>query len=177
MTSPVVARRDPAPWRVVVSGAVAVVLVWGLSAFAAWPWVATTPGEARLRLSLEHVSALAGPIETRSAEELAKLPAHMRPIEPSRVATGRRADATLTVVVDGHTVLSRTYRPTGLRHDGPIYAYEEVRLHPSRHAVSLALADEQGGERRRRGYAEEIDVGPGQAPLIEYHSGSGWRHP
>jgi hypothetical protein len=146
---------------------------WALGAFAAWPWAAEDPGTARLRISFKHVTRPVSGGSTLSAEDLAKLPAHMRPRDGARTASGRRGDARLTVELDGHTVLARTYRPTGLRHDGPVHAYEEVPVRPGRHRLTVTLAGESAGDRHV--LAREVDVRPGRAPLLELVSGGDWR--
>ena len=58
---------------------VALSVAAGLAVFSAFPWAATPPGAALLKVALKHVAA---PMETGTAlsqEELEKLPRHMRP--------------------------------------------------------------------------------------------------
>jgi len=194
--------RRPSPARMAGFAALLAAVTWGLAAFSAWPWAATPPDAAALRLSLRHVSAFTTAARAPTAEELARLPAHMRPRAGARGGTGRRADAVLTVVVDGRTALARRYRPTGLRHDGPVHAFEEVSLAPGRHAVEVTLADavaddgarrddgaadahddgrgaEASGDghhrRRRWRLVTEIEIPPGRAPLLEFSDAAGWR--
>jgi len=169
----VVPSRRPGPARVVGFVALLVAVSWALGAFAAWPWKATEPGAARLRISLRQVTGFSAAGRARSPEELANLPPHMRPTDPTAPATGRRAAARLTVTVDGRPALSRTYQPTGLRHNGPVYAYEEIVVTPGRHLVSLTLADTGSG--REWPLTREIAFAPGRAPLVEFATGVGWQ--
>ena len=120
----IVPDRRPRPARIAGFLALLTTVSWVLGTFAAWPWAATLPGEARLRISLRYVSGFektAGPDEQAGTRLR-----HMRPVEGVTASTGRRAEARLTVSIDGRPVLSRTYQPTGLRRDGPIYGYEEI---------------------------------------------------
>ena len=172
----IVPDRRPNVGRIAGFAALLIAVSWALGTFSAWPWAATAPDAALLRVSLRHVSRFSEAARHRTHEEeeaIEKLPRHMRPLDPSRPTTGRRADATLSVVIDGRTALSRTYRPTGLRHDGPIYGYEEVVVTPGRHVVSVTLEDRAGGARELT-FTRAIDLSAGHAPLIEYTDGTGW---
>lgn len=170
----IVASRRPRPARIVGFAALLAAVSWSLGTFSAWPWAATAPDEAVLRISLRHVTAFTGAAPLRTAEEIAALPPHMRPKDATLPATGRRADATLTVAIDGARVLARVYRPTGWRHDGPIYAYEELPVAPGRHAVTVTLA-EAGPGARAWSWSRAMEVRAGSAPLLEYSAGSGWQ--
>ncbi len=165
--------RRPRPARIAGFAALLVAVSWSLGTFSAWPWTATAPGAAVLRVSLRHVTEFTGSLQLRSVEEIAKLPPHMRPKDASLPATGRRADARLTVAIDGSRVIERRYRPTGWRRDGPIYGYEELPLAPGRHAVTVTLADAGTGA-RAWSWSGEIVFKAGSAPLLEY-AGSGWQ--
>ena len=170
----IVASRRPRPSRIAGFAALLAAVSWSLGTFSAWPWMATAPDEAVLRISLRHVTGFSGAVQLRTAEEIAKLPPHMRPKDATLPTTGRRADATLTVAIDGTRVLGRLFRPTGLRHDGPIYAYEELPVAPGRHAVTVTLA-EAGPGARAWSWSQEIEVKAGSAPLLEYSADSGWQ--
>jgi hypothetical protein len=78
------------------------------------------------------------------------------------------------VAVDGRLVLDRTYRPGGLRGDGPTFVYEEIALVPGRRRFEATLAeggvlsppaDATAGPGRR--IVTEIEVEPGQVLLLE----------
>ncbi len=158
---------------VVLLGAVS----WALGAFADWPWTASAPDAAVVRVSLKHVSGFLEARRPRTHEEeeaLEKLPRHMRPIDPSRPTTARRAESTLTVALEGRVVLSRTYRPTGLRQDGPVYGYEEVRVAPGAHEVTVTLTD-QAPNARPLTLQRALQLIPGAAPLLEYADAAGWQ--
>jgi hypothetical protein len=162
----------PRPHQAAAFVAVLVSVSWALGAFAQWPWVSRHPERAHLRISVKDVTPPVTRASALSPEELAKIPAHMRPSEGARTVAGRRSDATLSVALDGRTVLTRAYRPTGLRHDGPVYGYEELVVPPGRHELTVGL--DAGGDTRR--FTGPIDVAPGRAPLLELWPGSGWQY-
>lgn len=143
-----------------------------LTRLSAWPWPVTRPGEARLRISVRHVSALDPWAVPRAGAPAPRL-RHMRPLDP-RPATGRRTEATLTVSVDGRPVLVRTYRPSGFRHDGPIYAYEEIAVTPGRHAVRVALRDAAPAPAAERAWSGTLEILADQARLLEHTPDRGW---
>jgi coenzyme F420-reducing hydrogenase delta subunit len=167
-------HRRPGPARLVVFGLVLLAVSWGLATFSAWPWTAAPPEAATLRISVKAVTALTAPAVPRA--DVGDLPVHMRPLDPARPTTGRRGDAVLTVAVDGVRVLERTYRPTGLRRDGPVYGYEEIPVAPGRHVVQATLTDltAEPGAPVSSSTAIEVTVAPGDAPLLEFRDGA-WR--
>ena len=167
----IVPDRRPKPARIAGFLALLTAVSWALGTLAAWPWAATPAGEARLRISLRYVSGFAE--AARPEEEAAGRLRHMRPVEGMSGRTGRRAQARLTVSVDGRPVLTRSYQPTGLRGDGPVYGYEEIALTPGRHRVAVTLAD-LGPAHRQWSAERTVEVSPGHAPLLEYASGRGW---
>lgn len=172
--SAVPGTRAPGPGRIVGAAILFGAAGWALALLASWPWQASAPDAAVLRVSLRHVSGFSEAARARSAEELARLPAHMRPKDGAAPVTGRRSDATLEVRLDGRPVLSRTYRPTGLRRDGPIYAYEEIPVPPGRHALSIVLADPGAGDRRWP-IERDVEIRAGRVALAEFGAETGWR--
>lgn len=70
----------------------------------------------------------------QSAEELAKLPVHMR--QPV-VCEGVPAEYRLTVRSGGKLVTDRLVRGGGLRQDRRLYVFEEVRLDPEEAAIQV----------------------------------------
>ena len=178
MTAPTVEDRRPRPGRLAGFALLLGAVSWGLGALAAYPWAASDPGAAMIRVAFKHVAAFehAGP--ARSAEEIAKLPRHMRPTSPERAQTGRRVDTVLRVELDGRVLLERRYSPGGLRGDGPTFAYEELAVRPGRYRLGVTLADgaaggAAGAAPRRWQLDEEVVIGPGQALLVEFSEDTG----
>lgn len=164
----VVPDRRPGRPRLAAFALVLLGVSWLLATFSAWPWAATPPGAAVLRVSVKAVTPLSAPAVPRS--DAGSLPVHMRPLDASRPLTGRRSDAVLSVEVDGATVLTRTYHPTGLRRDGPVYGYEEVPLAPGHHAVQATLTDRGAAVAGSWTWsvAGAVTVRSGEAPLLEF---------
>lgn len=169
MTAPVLEDRRPSRGRLAGFALLLVAVSWGLGAFAAWPWTASAPGVALLRISLKHVAPVAVAARALSAEDLARLPRHMRPQSTEGARTTARRDTRLVVRVDGRSVLDAAYRPAGLRHDGPTFVYEEVSLPPGRHVLDIALTDVEPGTEPAldRQLRRDVDVRPGQVLLVE----------
>ncbi|MGE5142321.1 MAG: hypothetical protein ACM3OA_02675 [Acidobacteriota bacterium] len=73
----------------------------------------------------------------RSAEELAKLPPHMRQEE---VCEGRVLPYRLVVLLDGTERINREVRGAGAREDRPLYVTEDLAVAPGPHRVSVSFA-------------------------------------
>jgi hypothetical protein len=185
MTAPMVEDRRPRPARLLGFALLLSAVAWGLGAFAAYPWAASDPDAAMIRIAFKHVAAFEHEAQARAKEEIEKLPRHMRPSSPDRARTGRRVDTLLRVELDGRALLARRYSPGGLRHDGPTFAYEELAVRPGRHRLRVTLADSAGGQHvepvgdqagapaRRWELDEEVVVAHGQALLVEYSEDTG----
>jgi hypothetical protein len=148
-----------------------------IAAFSAFPWIATPPGVALLKVAVKHV---AGPVDggvALSREELEKLPRHMRPASGQSGESRGRRDTTVRVTLVGRPVLERTYGPSGFRGDGPTFVYEEVRLVPGRHRLEATLSEVAGSSTRsdapvplERRLSTEVDVESGRVLLLELSS-------
>jgi hypothetical protein len=145
--------------------------------FSAFPWVASPPGVALLKVAVKHVASPVEAGQTLSREELEKLPRHMRPVGGQGGESRGRRDATLRVTLDGRPILERTCRPSGLRGDGPTFVYEEVELLPGRYRVEATLAEGGGPASGSdappplvRRFAADVDVAPGRILLLELSS-------
>ncbi|MBI2467047.1 MAG: hypothetical protein HYV62_04405 [Candidatus Rokubacteria bacterium] len=87
----------------------------------------------------------------------------------------------LRIALDGRRVLEKTYRPGGLRHDGPTFAYEELPLAAGRHRLAATLWEaraDAGGrdepEARRWRLEREVEVRPNQVLLVEFSEETGF---
>ena len=166
--------RRPGPGRLAGFVLLFLAVAAGLAVFSAFPWTATPPGVALLKVALKHVAAPTEAETALSPEELAKLPRHMRPQVGQAAAGGPRRDTTVRVSLDGRLTLEKTYRPSGLRHDGPTFVYEELELVPGPHRFEATMdeagptpprADTTSGRGRR--IVAEVRVEPGQVLLLE----------
>ena len=178
MTAPVVESRRPSVGRLIGFLMLLVGVSWALGAFAAFPLVLSPPDKAMLKVAFRHVAAFQRGARALSQEELEKLPRHMRPQNQERSRTGTRVDTVVLVDLDGRRLLQKTYRPSGLRHDGPTFAYEEVAVPPGRYRLKAMLAEAAKGvedsEQRRSWQLEgEVDIRPRQVLLIDFSEEAG----
>lgn len=125
--------------RLVVAGAVALILAAALSALSRLPLAEPDAERSVLhltwRLRGEEVVACRAPTEA----ELAELPVHMR--NPD-ACMGEIPAFRLTVALDGQERVSRVVRPAGVRGDRPLYVYEELRVAPGRHRLEVRFERE-----------------------------------
>ena len=177
-SAPVVESRRPSVGRLIGFLMLLVGVSWALGAFAAFPLVLSPPDKAMLKVAFRHVAAFQRGARALSQEELEKLPRHMRPQNQERSRTGTRVDTVVLVDLDGRRLLQKTYRPSGLRHDGPTFAYEEVAVPPGRYRLKAMLAEaakgvEDGEQRRLWRLEEEVDIRPRQVLLIDFSEEAG----
>jgi len=137
-TLPRMARRA----ATVVAGATALALAIVLGSAA--PQGADA-SRAVLRLGWRLPGQAATNCRIRSAEELARLPVHMRtPLD----CTNEALTYALRVEIDGQSVLERVVRAPGLRHDRPLSVEEDFVVRPGEHAVRVSFVPRGEGGRR-----------------------------
>ena len=173
MSAPIVEERRPTAVRLVGFGLLFGLFAWGLATFSAFPWLASAPDAALLKVTFQHVAAVEQAGRTLSAEELAKLPRHMRPQGGVQAATGRRASTRLALSLDGRALLARRYRPGGFREDGPTFAYEELAMPLGAHRLQATLQDGDEATGRRWQLDQAVVIRPGQVLRLELAEDAG----
>ena len=123
-----------------------------------------------LRLSFNQPGKPIGECRTRSAEELARLPAQMRtPQECPR----ERSPVVVRIEIDGAEVLRESFRPAGLRRDGAASGYWRTPLAAGSYRLRVQFNDDV----RREGFTHErqtvVDVLPGQVVLVDFAGDGG----
>ena len=173
-TPPVLEDRRPGPGRLVGFATLFLVVAAGIATLSAFPWAANPAGVAVLKVAFKHVAAPAASGPALSREELEKLPRHMRPQGGQSAVSGHRRDTIVRVALDGRPVLEKTYRPGGLRHDGPTFVYEEIAVTPGPHVLAATLAESRGDpapgdgpSAPERRLVADVDVRPGHVLLLE----------
>lgn len=184
MNGPVVEDGRPPLGKILGFVAFFLAISWGLSSLAGFPWMASDPGSAMLKVSFKYTPPFKVEQAGLTEAEIRKLPVHMRPTNPARAVTGERKDTVLELELDGRPLLKRVYRPVGLRRDGPSYAYEEIPLPPGTHTLRARLGDrepsapvkgqEEGGDRRGWSIQKKATVAPGQVLLLEFQEEAGF---
>ena len=120
---------------------VAVLLTAGIGALSQVPYRAESDAQAWIRLSWRMSAARVEECRALTAEELAKLPIHMR---RDKVCEVRGMPYKLRVVLDDATVEEATIRGAGTRNDLPIYVYRELRVEPGTHRLQIRLTPDVG---------------------------------
>lgn len=92
----------------------------------------------KLVISFKHPGKAGENCREPTADELAKLPPHMR---QKQICERRRANVRLRVEVDGKQISSRSYEPRGIWGDGNSIAIERFSLSPGPHEVKVELGD------------------------------------
>jgi hypothetical protein len=127
------------------------------------------PGQALIRLSLNHAGQRKVACRTRTPEELAKLAPNMRAAED---CSRERAAVLVKVELDGASVADIVATPTGLSRDGASVAYRRIPVAAGTHRVKVSLADNAEG-RFDRVREEEMRLEPGRVLVIDFEPGKG----
>lgn len=174
--------------------AVALIATFGLAAASGLPLAVHPSSDARLRVAFSARPARVERCRTRSAEELADVPAHMR---QGIVCEGTAARYRLSIRRDGAELARAVVRGGGLRHDRQLYVLRELPLPAGASTIEVTLeridAQESGRdstgsatmrdaqrdlEERRRREADEVPaalalretvtLGPREVLLVTY---------
>jgi hypothetical protein len=100
------------------------------------PWTPEPGPEAVVRLSWRARGERVEVCRDLSAEELAKLPQHMR---RERVCEGTTAEYRLRVEVDGVRKVDQTVPGSGEVQPRPLFVYRELTLPPGEHTLKVEL--------------------------------------
>ena len=123
--------------RVVLGGLLAAALTSGLVALSRVPYAAASGADGELRLAWRWRSERVEECRRRSAEELARLPAHMR----SATACERRLRPyRLEAWVDDRLVVDDSVGAKGAESDRPLSVYRRLSLAPGRYAVRVVFS-------------------------------------
>lgn len=146
-----------------------------VAATAGVAWLSRLPSDfgggadATIRLSWRAAGVPVENCRTRTEEELAALPAHMR---SPRECTRALAPFELAVALDGSPVVHDTVFPKGARGDRPVYVFRDLPTKAGRAPLSIrfeALAGEeaQADEAPTR-YAWDgvVEVASGHVALV-----------
>jgi hypothetical protein len=117
---------------------------------------------AALRLAWRAHGEAALECRTPSAEELARLPVHMRRKE---ICERRLPTFRLVVELDGARALDEAIAPKGAASDRPAVVLRELPLAPGAHELSVAFVPERGAAAPKR-LSQRIRVRPGEVALV-----------
>ena len=140
-------------------------LVLPIAALARAPYTPAGADAALLRLSWRLSAPAQERCRTRTAEELAALPAHMRTPE---VCERHVARYLLVTRVGDAAPDTLALQGGGAKGDRPLFVLEERKLLPGRHAVHVALLRQTDGGSREEVAALDtvLFLRPGRVALI-----------
>ena len=120
---------------------------------------------ALIMVSFSHGSERKEECRRFTPEEIAALAPNMRrPMDCSR----ERVPVYVEIILDGHSILSKSYNPTGLSKDGSASIYERITVKPGAHQLIAKLRD----SKRQEGFDYEsdisIDIEPKQLFVIDF---------
>lgn len=155
----------------VVAVLVAAGALAALGALSQVPYDPQEADQAWLRLSWRARSMSIDTCRPLTAEELERLPAHMRRPE---VCEGRLAPYRLRLEIDGTLVEDVLVAGGGAREDRPLYVFRELALAPGSHRIGIdfRLADHElesrEGAPRPLSIDRTIELAAGQVALITH---------
>ena len=124
--------------------------------------------DSMLRFSIKHAGRHVKEEAMPTAEELKKLPPHMRVRVPK---AGERFPVYVEVEIDGKKVISNSYKPGGLKQEGASYAYEKVIVAPGIHKVIVRMSDTGSPEHFDFVYDKELEFKAGRQICIDFDGG------
>ena len=115
------------------------IFAFGLGYFSTSPsYTYHDPEKALIMVSFSHASERKEECRRFTQEELAKLAPNMRrPLDCPR----ERVPLHVEITLDGTSLLSQSYNPTGLARDGSASVYERIPVAPGQHQLIAKLRD------------------------------------
>lgn len=142
-----------------------------IGVFSQWPvYRHLGPDEAVVKVSFVRVGKPVGDCRKLSDAELARLPPNMR---AATSCPRERSPVTVSVRIDGKTVLERSAPPSGLKKDGASALYERLVVPAGERHIEVHLSDDvrarEAGWRRD----ETRKLAPGQVLVIDFDAEKG----
>ena len=128
------------------------------------------PDEALLRLTFRHPGAIVSDCRQRSAEELAKLPPHLR---AEQDCPRERSPVRVRVQLDGSLLYEDTFAPSGLRRDGAASGYYRLPIPAGEHHLKVQVNDDVRVDGFNHIGERSITLAPGQVVLIDFIADQG----
>jgi len=123
------------------------------------------PAMALVMVSFSHASEHKEKCRRFTAQEIAALAPNMRrPMDCKR----ERVPVYVEVLMDGNSLLNKSYNPTGLAKDGAASIYERIPVKPGQHQFTAKLRASPGEEGFDYEGAIAIDLKPKQLFVIDF---------
>jgi hypothetical protein len=153
-------------WRWAAQAGLYGAFALAIGVFSSWPpFRQLDAQQALLRLSMLHAGAPLHDCRERTAEELAKLPAHMR---TALDCPRERSPVHVRVALDGHVVIDESFPASGLAHDGAAAAYRRLAIPAGAHRLSVDVNDDARRADVFQSREQAVDLAPGQVLLIDF---------
>jgi len=143
--------------------ALALALLGALAFGTRAPYAAHAPQAATIRLAWRALGEAALHCRTPSAEELARLPVHMRRKE---ICERRLPTFRLEVAVDGALVLDERIAPAGAAGDRAAVVLRELPVAPGEHRLQIEFAAEGEGDAPPKRLDRALSLAAGEVALV-----------
>jgi len=128
------------------------VAVGGLAALSGVPWAAEPSSAAVIRLAWRARGERVQRCRRRSADELARLPVHMRQEE---VCERGIIPYRLRVTINDSLTVNELVRAGGAESDRPLFVFDELPLPPGTYRLSISFDREEDPDHKKAGSADE----------------------
>ena len=157
-------RRGPAAW---LGQAVLYALFAAtIGVFSTWPPYRHLADDAALiKLSFSHPGKIIGECRQRSAEELAKIPAHLRAAQD---CPRERSPVAVRIVLDGADLYADSLAPRGMSRDGAAVVYQRFPVKAGRHTLGVDINDDVNVKGPMYHRDAELTLEPGRVVLIDF---------
>ncbi|MBI3584594.1 MAG: hydrogenase iron-sulfur subunit [Nitrospinae bacterium] len=126
-----------------------------------------------IKFTFKHASRHEEEQRELTAEESEKKLKHMRRsnspfAKVRRVGKRERLPVYVEMELDDKKILSKTYYPTGIRNDGPAFAYEEMLVPPGVHYIKVGMRDSKDENHFDYTHEDKIELKPGKITIINF---------
>ena len=128
------------------------------------------PDMALIKLTFSHAGQRKEPCRERSAEELEKMPRHLR---KKMDCPRERSPVEVEMKLDGLTIYSASVSPSGLSHDLASPIYERIRLPAGEHSLQLSMRDDIHSKDYNYVANQKVNLRPAQILVIDFDSENG----
>lgn len=126
--------------------------------------------QALIKLTFSHAGLRKEPCRERSAEELEKMPKHLR---KKKDCPRERSPVEVEMKLNGVTIYSDTVSPSGLSHDLASPIYERIRLPAGEHRLQLSMRDDIHSKDYNYIFDQVVTMRPAQILVIDFDSEKG----
>lgn len=145
-----------------VGGIIGAILLLGIFALA-------LPLDVNSSMKAASQSGLRIAVDAKGKIEAAAIPPGIvlpEGADPVKIFGGTHFPVSVRVVVDGETILEKTYKPSGISGNGRISALEFLEVAPGEHQVDVWMKDD--ADDFRLSYSGKVDFAQGGIQLISY---------